>query len=436
MHARAPISVVIPAYNHERYIGEAIDSVLAQTLADFELLIVDDGSRDGTAAVAEQRAAADPRVRVLRQANGGSHAAINRGIAETTAPWVAILNSDDRWAPKRLQRMMEVAQDGGQFIVSDVRLIDGQGAGIDDPAHWWLKTLRDFRQHALDLGPLQGLLYGNYTVSTSNFFFSRGLAQAIGPLRARRYVPDWDWALRAALHAPEGLRYLAHEPLLDYRLHGRNAILADYLLGDCEVNRLHRELLQRLGVSPALVAAIFRNQRDLRRNWRARGVDAIEKFARDREDDVRSLQGEVRQLIDAADTLKAVIERQTDEIDQCAQRVSQAVMQAEQQAQRADEAVQRVKQAETALRQSEGLLRQRDAEVLERDARIREIELAVRHCEDLLRQRDEVIAQRDAQLSDTESLLNKSNALVREAESSFLWRAVRSVRRRLGIDWL
>lgn len=422
MHARAPISVVIPAYNHERYIGEAIDSVLAQTLAEFELLIVDDGSRDGTAVMAEQRAAADPRVRVLRQANGGSHAAINRGIAETTAPWVAILNSDDRWAPQRLQRMMEVARDGGQFIVSDVRLIDGQGAEIDDPDHWWLKTLRDFRQHALDLGPLQGLLYGNYTVSTSNFFFSRELAQAIGPLRARRYVPDWDWALRAALQEPEGLRYLAHEPLLDYRLHGRNAILADYLLGDCEVNRLHRELLQRLGVSPALVAAVFRNQRDLRRNWRARGVDAIERFARDREEDVRSLQSEVRQLGEAADELKAVIARQAEEIDECARRVSSAVTQAELQAQRADAAVGRVQLAEAALKQAEA---------------------AVRHCEDLLRQRDEAIAQRDARLHVTESalrhsesLLDASNALVREAESSFTWRLARSLRRRLGVDWL
>ena len=73
------VSVIMPAYNAERYLHSAVESVLRQSLADLELLIVDDGSSDGTVAVAQGYAARDPRVRVLRQANAGPGPARNTG---------------------------------------------------------------------------------------------------------------------------------------------------------------------------------------------------------------------------------------------------------------------------------------------------------------------------------------------------------------------
>ncbi|WP_310467194.1 glycosyltransferase family 2 protein [Sphingomonas sp.] len=95
------ISVIMPAYNRAASIGRAIDSVLAQDFSDFELIVVDDGSSDGTAEVVA--AVADPRVRLIRlDKNGGGNAARNRGIDEARAPLLAFLDSDDAFLPHKL----------------------------------------------------------------------------------------------------------------------------------------------------------------------------------------------------------------------------------------------------------------------------------------------------------------------------------------------
>lgn len=300
------VSVVVPAYNHERYVGEAIASVQAQTLHDLELIVIDDGSRDATADVAERMAAGDARIRVLRQANGGSHAAINRGLSLAGAPWIAILNSDDRHHPDRLRQMIEAAGDGHDFVVSDARLIDAEGEPVTDPAHWWLKANREVREYARAHGPIDGLLYGNYTVSTSNFLIRRTLARSIGPFRPRRHVLDWDYALRAALHAPQRFLYLQDRELFDYRIHGRNAILADMARGAAEMGHMHRTLLPRLGMPPGLVLALFRAQRDLRRHARVNGA-ALRGVG------LESLAAEIERLRgDCARTERIAYEREAD----------------------------------------------------------------------------------------------------------------------------
>lgn len=300
------VSVVIPAYQHEGFVGEAIASVQAQTLRELELIVIDDGSRDATAAIAESFAAADARIRVLRQANAGSHAAINRGMALARAPWIAILNSDDRHHPQRLEQMLAAAGDDHDFAVSDARLIDADGAPITDPGHWWLKANRAVREYARAHGALDGLLYGNYTVSTSNFLVRRSLAQAIGPVRPRRHVLDWDYALRAALHAPERFLYLQDQVLFDYRIHGGNAILAGMARGAAEMGWMHRSLMPRLGVPAGLTSALFRAQRDLRRHARANGAAL-------RAAELRALAGEIDQLRAACATAERIAhEREAD----------------------------------------------------------------------------------------------------------------------------
>lgn len=98
-------SVVIPAYNAERTIGETIGSVLAQTAADLELIVVDDGSSDSTPELVAGIANADPRVRLVRQPNAGTAGARNTGIAEATAPYVSFVDNDDLWMPTYLESM-------------------------------------------------------------------------------------------------------------------------------------------------------------------------------------------------------------------------------------------------------------------------------------------------------------------------------------------
>jgi glycosyltransferase involved in cell wall biosynthesis/peptidoglycan/xylan/chitin deacetylase (PgdA/CDA1 family) len=107
--ARPAVSVVIIFLDAERFLQEAIDSVLAQTWTDFELVLVDDGSTDRSGAIAEQAAAADPRVTVLRHPGGenrGMSASRNLGVASSTGDLIAFLDGDDVWHPNKLEEQV------------------------------------------------------------------------------------------------------------------------------------------------------------------------------------------------------------------------------------------------------------------------------------------------------------------------------------------
>jgi len=93
------ISVIIPVFNGERFLGEAIKSALSQTLPPYEILVIDDGSTDGSAQLAESFG---PPVRVIRQENRGEAAARNRGIDAAQGDWIAFLDCDDVWKPEKL----------------------------------------------------------------------------------------------------------------------------------------------------------------------------------------------------------------------------------------------------------------------------------------------------------------------------------------------
>ena len=100
------VSVVIPVHNGEKYLAQAIESVLAQTFRDFELLIVDDGSTDSSRAIMDRYARRDARIRILSQANRGVSAAGNLGLEEARGEWVARLDADDVFLPDKLERQI------------------------------------------------------------------------------------------------------------------------------------------------------------------------------------------------------------------------------------------------------------------------------------------------------------------------------------------
>lgn len=121
------VSIVMPVYNVERYIAEAIDSVLAQTFDDWELLIIDDGGSDRSIDIAAEYC--DPRIRIIAQRNRGLAGARNTGIAYARGDYVALLDSDDRWLPEKLA-LHVIHLDADQLV--DVsycasRFIDGEG---------------------------------------------------------------------------------------------------------------------------------------------------------------------------------------------------------------------------------------------------------------------------------------------------------------------
>src|SRR6476660_90490 len=99
---RELVSVVVPAYNAEKTILETICSVRAQTYRNLDIVVVDDGSVDGTPGIVERHARTDSRVRLIRQANLGVAAARNRGIAEARADYIAPIDADDLWESTKI----------------------------------------------------------------------------------------------------------------------------------------------------------------------------------------------------------------------------------------------------------------------------------------------------------------------------------------------
>lgn len=115
------VSIVMPAYNNEQYVGAAIRTVLAQTHRDWELLFVDDCSNDKTVEIAQSFR--DPRIRVFRnEKNCGAAVSRNRGLREAKGTWVAFLDADDWWHPEKLARQLRFMKENGySFTCTDLR---------------------------------------------------------------------------------------------------------------------------------------------------------------------------------------------------------------------------------------------------------------------------------------------------------------------------
>src|ERR1043165_285078 len=125
------ISVVMPVYNGENYLRSAIESVLSQTFQDFEVIVVDDGSKDSTPAIAQSYA---DRVRYVRQENAGVAAAVNHGISLARGRYFAWLSHDDLYAPDKLSAPLRTMQniDGPGVCYTDIKLIDSEGKVFEE----------------------------------------------------------------------------------------------------------------------------------------------------------------------------------------------------------------------------------------------------------------------------------------------------------------
>lgn len=116
MSADELVSIVIPAYNAQATLDETLRSVRGQTHRVLEIIVVDDGSTDGTRALAERHAAADARVQVLHQANAGVAAARNAGWSHARGQFIAFVDADDLWAPTKIERQLAALLQGGPEV--------------------------------------------------------------------------------------------------------------------------------------------------------------------------------------------------------------------------------------------------------------------------------------------------------------------------------
>jgi glycosyltransferase involved in cell wall biosynthesis len=201
------VSVIIPAYNHRDFIVAAVESVLGQTFTDFELIVVDDGSPDDTAAVLAPFAA---QLRLIRQANAGQAAARNRGLAAAEGEFVAFLDDDDYWPADKLARHVALLRDDPAAV-----LVYGVAAAFG--AKTFLSP--DAEGPAGDVS--ERLLEWNFIMSPGSTLMRTDAVRQVGGFDASIWgADDWDLYLKLAK-----LGTFRFDPAiaLHYRLHENNA---------------------------------------------------------------------------------------------------------------------------------------------------------------------------------------------------------------------
>lgn len=213
------ISVVVPLYNHERYIEETLRSVLAQTVPAHEIIVVDDGSTDHSAALVQGMCDRHPEIRLWSKENGGAHSAINAGIRHATGDLIAVLNSDDVYGPGRFAAMLRALDrtPAAEAVVTGLDFIDGDGRAIRNS--WYEEGIAFYRRTG-DLALT--LVNGNIFMTTSNLLARRALFEEIGGFSALRYAHDLDFFLRLIARG-KSIR-IVEQPLLSYRQHAANTI--------------------------------------------------------------------------------------------------------------------------------------------------------------------------------------------------------------------
>jgi glycosyltransferase involved in cell wall biosynthesis len=172
------ITAIVPTYNREATVGRAVDSVLAQVYPAAEVIVVDDGSQDGTR---ERLQLYRERIRYIYQPNAGVSAARNRGASEARSEWIAFLDSDDCWLPGHLQRMagaIRATQGAAALYFSDMR----RGNEEDGPTLWSqcgfaIRTSFEFRRDAAEwvLLPIQPMMFQASVINRETYWKCGGL---------------------------------------------------------------------------------------------------------------------------------------------------------------------------------------------------------------------------------------------------------------------
>ncbi|HVI33299.1 glycosyltransferase family 2 protein [Phenylobacterium sp.] len=257
---RPTVSVVTANYNGARYLAEAVRSVLGQTLASLELIVVDDRSTDDSLQVIEAAAEGDPRVRVFVQPqNGGPGAARNRALAEARGAWIAVFDSDDLMAPDRLERMVARAEaDGADMVVDNLTVFQDGSAEPGRPflagKAWgeprWI-GLADYIDSARMYSKRPGLGYLKPLFR----------AEALRTTRYReelRIGEDYDLVLRLLAQG----RTLRLEPAALYRYRKHGSSISHVMRRD--------HLVQMLAADASLEGVMMGQPKEVRRAFAAR----------------------------------------------------------------------------------------------------------------------------------------------------------------------
>ena len=225
------ISIIIPTFNRARYVAQAVESVFAQTFTDLEVIVIDDGSTDGT----RKRLASfsdSPRFQYVYQANAGRSAARNRGIAKARGEFLLFLDSDDWLLPNALADLLQLAASH-----PSARMIGGQTQFVDKQGRQFASlspTLEEGMAYP-------GLINERFFLLPGAFVVRKAGLEKIGLFDSQvEPCEDYDFALRVALL---GEVACADVPVVQHRMHGSNTASTAIFLGGIRVAQKHLNLL-------------------------------------------------------------------------------------------------------------------------------------------------------------------------------------------------
>ena len=211
-------SVIVTCYNYKAFVEEAVESVLAQTRAPAQVIVVDDGSTDGCTQLLAERYGQDPRVTLLSGPNGGQLVAFQRGVAEATGDVLCFLDADDRWEPEFLAKVGKVYDERPDvgFVFSDITLFGNEARRIG------------YADHAVDLGHTAIATYALthwYGAPTSAITLRAHFARRsldLPPELARTWRLSADNCLVYGASVFGARKYFLPTGCVGYRIHGNN----------------------------------------------------------------------------------------------------------------------------------------------------------------------------------------------------------------------
>lgn len=226
------VSVIMPTYNHAGFVQAAIESVLGQSYKQLELIIIDDGSDDGTAAIIQN--VHDPRVRYFRMAHTGSPGKLrNTGIGKAQGDFIAFIDSDDTWDLDKLEKQVQLLEtnSGAGYCICDVRTMR---AGTIENRFMYP------RNDGVEVTDLFRLLKKNETwIFPSTLLFRKSELAKTGPLNDALHFADYDFTVRLAYHSPAVVVY---QSLVTRRIHQGNRSAKDATRPLLEMMKIFEDL--------------------------------------------------------------------------------------------------------------------------------------------------------------------------------------------------
>ena len=262
------VTAAITTFNRAPFLAEALESILAQTFGEYEVLVVDDGSTDATEAVLEPYRG---RIRYVRQENAGRSAARNRAVQEARTRYISFLDSDDRWCRDKLARHVPVLEADPR-----VALVHGHVEVVDDESHA-LAWETEHHRALFSAAHRNGVTYAGYAFDCR--CFSSAITARVEAIRGvGLYDPallldDYDLYLRLALDWE--IRFLEGEPVARYRLHDGQMTTYELTQGQIQTAEKHLGLLDARHDVP--------DARTARRNFRLMLARSHAVLGRERE---------------------------------------------------------------------------------------------------------------------------------------------------------